>query len=166
VAKMSLAPSRPELNPEYDTHYLKAAALFHSIINNHPFHNGNKRTALLSTIYYLGELGILLEQCSDEDLYEFTRKIAAHEITENRKDEVNVISQFLENNSRQQIKGDRPLKFKQLESILYNFGFALSDYGNVCKVRNINTNQIIQGVTVKKKEKKGKKILTLNIFLN
>ncbi|WP_202898916.1 Fic family protein [Kingella kingae] len=30
--------------------------MFHSIINNHPFHNGNKRTALLSTIYYLGEL--------------------------------------------------------------------------------------------------------------
>ncbi|WP_230620759.1 hypothetical protein, partial [Kingella kingae] len=46
----------------------------------------------------LGELGILLEQCSDEDLYEFTRQIAAHEITENRKDELNVVSQFLEKN--------------------------------------------------------------------
>ena len=29
--------------------FSKAAALFHSIINNHSFHNGNKRAALLTT---------------------------------------------------------------------------------------------------------------------
>ncbi|MCM2531115.1 Fic family protein, partial [Shewanella algae] len=30
----------------------KAAALFHSVINNHCFHNGNKRAALLSALVY------------------------------------------------------------------------------------------------------------------
>lgn len=150
------AASRPDLNPEYDTHYLKAAALFHSIINNHPFHNGNKRTALLSTIYYLGEFGILLEHCTDEELYEFTRQIAAHEICENRQDEVRVIAEYLEKYSRSQIKGDRPLKFRQLEEILINFDFKLVDYGNVCKVKKISDGTTIIGVTVKKKGQKGK----------
>lgn len=150
------AASRPDLNPEYDTHYLKAAALFHSIINNHPFHNGNKRTALLSTIYYLGEHGILLEHCSDEELYEFTRQVAAHEICENRNDEVILIAENLEKFSRQQIKGDRPLKFKQLSEILANFDLRLVDDNSIfCKVKRISTNKTIPDVRVKKKGKKG-----------
>ena len=150
------AASRPDLNPEYDSPYLKRAALFHSIINNHPFHNGNKRTALLSTIYYLGEFGILIEQCSDEELYEFTRRVAAHEICENRIDEVAIIAEQLEKFSRTQSKGDRPLKFRKLEAILNEFGFTLIDYGKVCKIRNQDTNKTIKGVTVKKKGKNGK----------
>jgi death-on-curing family protein len=150
------AASRPDLNPEYDSPYLKGAALFHSIINNHPFHNGNKRTALLSTIYYLGEFGILIEQCSDEELYEFTRRVAAHEICENRIDEVAIIAEQLEKFSRTQSKGDRPLKFRKLEAILNEFGFTLIDYGKVCKIRNQDTNKTIKGVTVKKKGKNGK----------
>ncbi len=39
----------------YQGVFLKAAALFHSIINNHSFHNGNKRTALLTTIVFLSD---------------------------------------------------------------------------------------------------------------
>ena len=31
----------------------KAAALFHSLISNHPFHNGNKRTAVIALITFL-----------------------------------------------------------------------------------------------------------------
>ncbi|WP_165088621.1 type II toxin-antitoxin system death-on-curing family toxin [Neisseria yangbaofengii] len=154
-AGVESATSRPDLNPEYDTHYLKAAALFHSIINNHPFHNGNKRTALLSTIYYLGELGILLELCSDEELYEFTRQIAAHEICDNRNNEVIVIADFLEKNSRHQSKGDRPLKFNQLKSILANFDYGLYAYGKKYKIKNLRTNMAVQGVTVKNKGHKG-----------
>lgn len=150
------AANRPNLNPEYDTPYLKAASVFHGIINNHPFHNGNKRTALLSAIYYLGEFGILLERCTDEELYEFTRQVAAHEICESRQDEVRVIAERFEQFSRIQSKGDRPLKFKQLEEILQNFDYKLVSYGQKCKVKNILTNETIQGVTVLKKGQKGK----------
>lgn len=31
----------------------KAAALFHSLISNHPFHNGNKRTAVIAVDLFL-----------------------------------------------------------------------------------------------------------------
>lgn len=37
----------------YPTIFEKAAALAHSLIKNHPFQNGNKRTALLTTVTFL-----------------------------------------------------------------------------------------------------------------
>ncbi len=37
----------------YDSIFKKAAALFHSLIANHPFHNGNKRTAVIAVSHFL-----------------------------------------------------------------------------------------------------------------
>jgi death-on-curing protein len=39
--------------PLYATDIEKAAALFHGIIRNHPFTDGNKRTATLVSLYFL-----------------------------------------------------------------------------------------------------------------
>ncbi|OYQ71641.1 hypothetical protein B9T13_02930 [Wohlfahrtiimonas chitiniclastica] len=113
----------------YPTPHLKAASLFHSIVGNHSFHNGNKRTALLSTLYYLGDFGYIVT-CDDEEMYEFTRKTAAHEITENRNDEVQVIANWLEDNSRKQQKREKPLKYQELKEILNRFGFSLEQVDN------------------------------------
>lgn len=113
----------------YPTPYLKAASLFHSIVGNHSFHNGNKRTALLSTLYYLGDFGYIVD-CDDEEMYEFTRQIAAHEITEDRNDEVAVIADWLECNSRKQQKREKPLKYLELKEILGRFGFSLEQDRN------------------------------------
>jgi death-on-curing protein len=41
----------------YPTLALKAAALFHSLTANHPFIDGNKRTAWLSTVVFLRDNG-------------------------------------------------------------------------------------------------------------
>jgi death-on-curing family protein len=41
----------------YPTTFNKTAALFHSLINNHPFHNGNKRVALVSAQVFLDQEG-------------------------------------------------------------------------------------------------------------
>ncbi len=38
---------------KYKTTVQKAAALFHSLVKNHPFHNGNKRTALATLVTFL-----------------------------------------------------------------------------------------------------------------
>ena len=75
-------------NDAYPTPFLKAASLFHSIAGNHSFHNGNKRAALLSTLYFLSEHGYWVDRCDDDEMYEFTRKTAAHEIAEDRNQEV------------------------------------------------------------------------------
>lgn len=54
---LRLAVGRPQmsagLKDAYPTIYLKAAAMFHSIINNHPFLDGNKRTSLFSAVLLL-----------------------------------------------------------------------------------------------------------------
>lgn len=118
----------------YPTPFLKAASLFHSIAGNHSFHNGNKRAALLSTLYFLSEYGYWLDRCDDDEMYEFTRKIAAHEISNDRNDEVPVIAAWLERNSRKQQKGERPMKFKELREALGRFGYELHDLGKTLEV--------------------------------
>lgn len=41
----------------YSDDFDKAAALFHSLIKNHPFVDGTKRTAFASTLYFLQACG-------------------------------------------------------------------------------------------------------------
>jgi death-on-curing protein len=108
---------------QYITPFEKAAALFHSIINNHSFHNGNKRTGLIAACVTLDSYGHWLERCSDEELFEFTRMTAAHELCENRTEEVPVISDWFEKNSRKRTKMEKQLKFNELRDILSSFGF-------------------------------------------
>lgn len=114
-------------NDAYQGVYNKAAALFHSIINNHCFHNGNKRAALLSTMVFLGENKLLLNIATDEELFEFTRKAAAHELTEKREDELAFIAEWLKQNCRRRSGGEHPLKFADLKEILQGFGYQLGD---------------------------------------
>jgi death-on-curing protein len=118
----------------YPTVFLKAAALFHSIASNHAFHNGNKRAALLCTLYYLSEYGYWLDRCDDDEMYEFTRKLAAHEICESRNDEVPEVARWLEHNSRKQQKGEKRLKLHDLREILGKFDYSLIDRGKTLDV--------------------------------
>lgn len=118
----------------YPTVFLKAAALFHSIASNHSFHNGNKRAALLSTLYYLSERGYWLDRCDDDEMYEFTRKLAAHEVCEDRKDEVPTAAQWLDRNSRKQQKGEKHLKLHELREILGRFDYTLVDRGRTLEI--------------------------------
>lgn len=55
---------------KYPSIRAKAAALFHSMVKNHPFHNGNKRTALVSLLVFLDKNGFLID-ASDDDLFTF-----------------------------------------------------------------------------------------------
>jgi death-on-curing protein len=109
----------------YPSIYDKAAALFHSLINNHAFHNGNKRVALVSAQVLLAQEGLWLEHPSDEEMYEFARAAAAHELTASRDDEVGFISEWLQKNSRKAIKGEHPLKYGELKDRLKEFGFEI-----------------------------------------
>ena len=135
----------------YPTIFLKAASLFHSIACNHSFHNGNKRAALLSTLYFLSEFGYWVDRCDDNEMYEFTRQMAAHEITLDRRDEVPVIADWLERNSRKQQKGERQMKLGALREALDRFGFDLRDLGKTLEV--VKDGQVV--ATVLKKGAKG-----------
>ena len=61
----------------YPTIFEKAAALIHSLIQNHPFNDGNKRTALSVTIRFLNLNGYKLPHDRDK-LADFTLAIQHH----------------------------------------------------------------------------------------
>ena len=74
---LRLAVGRPQmsagLKDAYQTIYQKAAAMFHSIINNHPFLDGNKRTSLFSAVLFLEYNGFRVEFAIKEAI-QFTLK--------------------------------------------------------------------------------------------
>lgn len=112
----------------------KASALFHGIISNHCFYNGNKRAALLSTLYFLGDNGYIVDRCDDEEMFEFTRQVAAHEICENRSNEISKICDWLNRNSRKQIKGEQRLSFLDLREILNRFDYEIIEDGKYFQI--------------------------------
>jgi len=76
------ACSRPQTSlggvEKYPSVEKKAAALLHSLIQNHPFHNGNKRTALVAAITFLLKNDRLIgPDTSDDEVYELVTSIAA-----------------------------------------------------------------------------------------
>ena len=73
----------------YPTLYDKAAALFHSVIFNHAFLDGNKRTAVASAAQLLYINGFELIT-SEKELESFTLKIVEERL------ELNEIAEWLE----------------------------------------------------------------------
>jgi len=63
---------------KYKTLEAKLAALFHSLTKNHPFHNGNKRTALVSVLTALHRNDRRLKsEVTDDDIYDFVVAVTA-----------------------------------------------------------------------------------------
>jgi death-on-curing protein len=64
----------------YPDIFHKASALMESLVNNHPFIDGNKRTAIASASLFLRQNGLLLES-TQEAIETFTLDIALKNIT-------------------------------------------------------------------------------------
>lgn len=138
------AAARPETSlgdvRKYDTVEAYAAALLHSLVHNHPFHNGNKRTALVSMLVLLDRNNVLLT-CGEKDLFRHVLRVAQHRLVpvgsnERNDREVLAIAAWIYSNSRPIQKGDRLLKFKELRRILINLGCRLGSSlpGNKIKI--------------------------------
>jgi death-on-curing protein len=54
----------------------KAAALFHSLVSNHPFHDGNKRTAVTALHHFLLANGFV--GLSNDEAYEMAKRTASY----------------------------------------------------------------------------------------
>lgn len=64
----------------YSDIFHKAAALMESLIKNHPFIDGNKRTAVTAGGIYLARNGYILET-SQQELERFTLAVATKKVT-------------------------------------------------------------------------------------
>lgn len=63
---------------------LKTAMLFYLMIKNHPFQNGNKRVAVLTTLYFLSENGRWLK-ADNLTFYKFAKEIAESDPTKTKE---------------------------------------------------------------------------------
>lgn len=76
VARLQASFGEEELYPDL---WSKAAALMHSLVKNHPFVDGNKRTAITATGIFLALNGHSLT-ASNEDVVDFTEQAATGRI--------------------------------------------------------------------------------------
>ncbi len=83
-------------NDLYPTIFEKAAALIHSLIQNHPFNDGNKRTALISMVRFLRLNGYVLKHPITSTV-KFTLKIQKKKI--NFKEIVSWINKHIKKNN-------------------------------------------------------------------
>jgi death-on-curing protein len=101
------------------------ANLFYGIAMNHAFENGNKRTALVSLLIFLDKNKYILVNTTEDELYEFARKVANHELPVREKSvdaEVKLIALWIKGKIREIVLGDTKLEFSRLREILKEFG--------------------------------------------
>jgi death-on-curing protein len=83
IALLQSAIARPQAsfdkNDLYPDLFTKAASLMHSIIKNHPFVDGNKRTAITAASIFLQRNNYTLT-ASNRELEQFTLKVASKNI--------------------------------------------------------------------------------------
>jgi death-on-curing family protein len=104
-----------------------AASLFYGICQNHAFHNGNKRTAVVALLCYLDRNGYSLET-TEAELYTLVTRLAAHTLVDNSTgpdDEIACVRSWIKPRMRQIARGEQLLRFRDLRSILVAFGCGL-----------------------------------------
>lgn len=124
---------------KYPTVEMAAAALFHAMVHDHPFHNGNKRTALVSMLVFLDENGMLLT-CDEDDLFRIVLQVAQHAIvsaprSELADSEVLALASWINGHSRWIEKGDRAITWRRFQQILSRYNCTFERAGDVVTVR-------------------------------
>lgn len=126
---------------KYPTVEMAVAALTHSLVHNHPFHNGNKRAALVSMLVTL-ESNELVVTCDQDELFRFIIRVANHSFAPRaeprRSDrEVQAMAEWVANNTRTIQRGDRQMKWHKFRRVLASHGCTF-DYPNVGNRINIS----------------------------
>lgn len=118
---------------KWESSFEVAATLFYGLIMNHPFHDCNKRTALLVVLHHLQKLG----RCPSGRQRDFERlalQTAEHRLPMSggyRKfvgtpdAEVRCIAHFLRRQTREIDKRPYIITYNELQGLLSGFGFAL-----------------------------------------
>src|SRR4051812_2152746 len=111
-----------EQSLKYSTATLGTATLMFGICNNHPFYNGNKRTALVAGLTHLDRNNLVLDAVRREDLYALMLRMAKHTMSGlAQKDvptkfdfwdlEVWAIAEWLEGCARKLTRGERTITY-------------------------------------------------------
>jgi death on curing protein len=132
---------------KYHDPVLNCATLLYGICNDHPFHNGNKRTALVAALAHLDRNHLLLSPATRQaDLFQLMLAVAGHSIVRrpvkigrdtkgvpmrgSPDEEVDAIAEWLRPRVQAITRGEAPITYRELRQILSNFGFELTRLRN------------------------------------
>jgi death-on-curing protein len=135
---------------KYETKFASAATLFYGLCCDHPFHNGNKRTALVSMLLHLDRNRLTTaEGVHHNHLYKLVLDTAQHNLgpASSKKSrgkvsttmlagmsladyEVAHITKWLRNKTRAIARGERNITYRELRRILLRHGVRLADPEN------------------------------------
>lgn len=110
-----------------------AATLFFGIIKNHPFHDANKRTALLAALYQL-QCHNRVPDSAQKEFEDLAVRVAEdalskypsfRELRDLPDKPIRFIAKFFKTHTRQLDKRQFRVTYRQLESILGRFGYKL-----------------------------------------
>lgn len=124
-----------------------AATVAYGLCCNHPFHNGNKRTALVALLVHLDKNRLSLAGVPDAELFILMLSIAQHDIASikskakaplNRPhpdEEVEAIAEWISQRIKPLKRGESQITYKQLRKILARYSYELGDPdGNAIKI--------------------------------
>jgi death on curing protein len=120
-----------------------AATLAFGLCCDHPFHNGNKRAALVALLVHLDRNKLTLHQTRQKELFDMIISVADHSIglppestrrgralREGRRradDEVSALATWIERRADKVIRGEKPVTYRELRKILEAFGYSLQN---------------------------------------
>jgi death-on-curing family protein len=142
---LSSAVHRPQTSmgneAKYPTVEMAAAALLHSLVLNHPFHNGNKRTGIVAMLVFL-DRNNFLPTCDEKSLFRFVLRVAQHGLVPGHWDdipdrEVLEMAQWVLRNTRPIQRGERRVRWHRLQRTLRKFGCGTDHVGGVGNRINI-----------------------------
>lgn len=120
---------------KYPTPEMVSAALMHAIVHNHPFYNGNKRTALVAMLSQLDLNGLMLT-CQQDELFKFTLRVASHGLLSlghpgDRTDQETILmARWIAQNSRRIDQGERVVTWSELKPRLIALGCEVHPSGS------------------------------------
>jgi death-on-curing protein len=126
---------------KYPDPLTNAATLAFGLCCGHPFHNGNKRTALVAMLAHLDRNGLTVFGVRQNELYKMIKAVATHTLgvrpdprnkrhkySEREADtEVAAIAAWLKLHARPYERGERILTYKQLRKVLRGHGLELAN---------------------------------------
>lgn len=107
-----------------------AAALMYSLTHNHAFHNGNKRTAMVSLLVLLEKHNVMIT-CGEDDLFKVSLDLAKHKLAglpDSFPDEEKfALAKWISRHSKYLSKEEHPVTLKKLKRILSTHGCIFVD---------------------------------------
>lgn len=136
---------------KWEGDYHRVASLLYGLTKDHAFHDGNKRTALLSSLWYLNKCGRVVLYNTVDYLEELVVRIAANTLYEMkdfsrfRKEddpEIMFIAEKLRNWTRRVDKRLYTVTYNELNTRLKQYGYYLDEpSGNYITLFKKNTEK-------------------------